>query len=57
MLKYSERLINLQNPQNVGVIEDAEGVGKLSRFLWGYHAPIPIHREKWRNYKRRYYEV
>lgn len=36
MLKYSEKLMDhFQNPRNVGVIEDADGVGKLSSDVCG----------------------
>ena len=36
MLKYSDTLIeHFQNPRNVGTIEDADGVGKLSSDVCG----------------------
>lgn len=36
MLQYSEKLMDhFQNPRNVGVIEDADGVGKLSSDVCG----------------------
>lgn len=36
MLKYSEKLMeHFQNPRNVGVIEDADGVGKLASDVCG----------------------
>jgi nitrogen fixation NifU-like protein len=36
MSKYSERLMDhFQNPRNVGVLEDADGVGKVSSDVCG----------------------
>lgn len=36
MIKYSETLMDhFQNPRNVGVIEDADGVGKVSSDVCG----------------------
>lgn len=33
---------HFHNPRNGGLFEDAEGVEKLSRDVWGYHAPAPV---------------
>ncbi|MBU7017520.1 MAG: iron-sulfur cluster assembly scaffold protein [Theionarchaea archaeon] len=36
MIKYSEKLMDhFQNPRNVGIIEDADGIGKLSSDVCG----------------------
>ncbi len=36
MIKYSEKLMDhFQNPRNVGTIEDADGIGKLSSDICG----------------------
>jgi nitrogen fixation NifU-like protein len=36
MIKYSEKLMDhFQNPRNVGTIEDADGIGKLSSDVCG----------------------
>ena len=49
MLEYSDKLIDhFQNPRNVGVIEDADGVGKLSSDVCGdiMHLYIKVTDEK-----------
>lgn len=43
MPTYIGKLMDhLKNPRIGGLIQNSEGVGKLSCDVWGYHAPAPV---------------